>query len=168
MAAWNMTTPILKTDDDVQFYALRNAADAQSFADLNREWLKEFFYVEAEDERILSNPVATIIEPGGHIFLARTAEGTVGACALFPIPGGDFEFAKMAVSPRAQGRGIGRNLLLFALDQARTLGAKIVLICTSSTLGAANHLYKSVGFVPSTDPRHHAYARADVYLELTL
>lgn len=143
-------------------------ADLAAFSALNLEWLEAFFYIEPEDARILGNPRVHILDKGGRIVVAQEGDEILGCGALIPIAQGDYEFAKMGVSPHAQGKGIGRKILHKSVELARALGAQKLLICTSSTLIAANHLYTSYGFVPSTDPRHHAYARADVQLEFCL
>mgnify|MGYP000193393389 CR=1 FL=1 len=43
----------------------------------------------------------------------------LGTCAVKPYGDGRVELSKMAVTPRAQGRGIGRLLLLEAIDWFR-------------------------------------------------
>ena len=41
------------------------------FKRLNVEWLERYFYVEAIDHEVLSDPEGAILAPGGYIFLAR-------------------------------------------------------------------------------------------------
>lgn len=146
----------------------RTQEDFAAFAAINREWVERYFTVELEDERLFRDPEAEIIAKGGIILIAEEGGKTLGACALIPLDAGDFEFSKMGVVPEAQGRGIGQRLLEAAISRARAEGAKLLLICTSSSLGTANRMYRRFGFVDSTDPRHHAYDRADVFLEFVL
>ena len=40
------------------------------FKTLNLEWIEEFFVVEEEDLKILSNPKSYVIDKGGEIFFA--------------------------------------------------------------------------------------------------
>lgn len=69
----------------------------------------------------------------------------------------------MAVSPRVQGRDIGRILLRTALDQAR---AKSVVPASNAALAPAVHLYESLGFrhVPPTELAPSPYDRANVFM----
>ncbi len=55
------------------------------------------------------------------------------------------EIAKMIVHPRARRLGIGRALMIRALDRARDLGKTLVTLDTR-TGDVAEPLYKSVGF----------------------
>ena len=98
-------------------------ADAQALHDLNMEWLTAYFQVEPKDEATLSDPEGTVLARGGQIFLADWEGQTVGCVALLPIPDG-FEVAKMAVTPAVQGRGVGRQLLGYAIEWARAQGAR--------------------------------------------
>lgn len=52
----------------------------------------------------------------------------------------------IAVLPAAQGRGIGRGLLTYAMSHARALGLPRVHLCTNAKMTANIALYQSVGF----------------------
>lgn len=81
------------------------------FIRLNSEWIEIFFCLEESDLKILGDPEGEIIRKGGEIFLALTGGKAVGCCALICHPDtGRYELAKMAVSPAAQGKGIGFQL----------------------------------------------------------
>lgn len=71
----------------------------------------------------------------------------------------------MAVAPELRGAGIGRKLMLGALDAYRALGGRELFLESSRRLGPALALYESVGFRhrPAPRPGTH-YARADVYM----
>lgn len=142
--------------------------DAEIFAALNLEWLHEFFYVEEEDKRLLTNPFANIILKGGHIFCARRGSRVLGVCGLIKLDGEAYEIGKMAVDKAFRGQGIARLLMEAAIDRATRLGAQKILICTSSKLENAIRIYRGFGFIDSDDPRHHRYDRSDVYLEKEL
>jgi putative acetyltransferase len=78
-----------------------------------------------------------------------------------------YELAKMAVSPTAQGLGIGWALAQGILCKARQLGAHRVELVSNSTLAPALALYNKLGFraaplVPSP------YQRGDVRMVLDL
>ena len=72
---------------------------------------------------------------------------------------------RMFVSPDAAGRGIGRELILALIDQARAIAGVEQLNLTVITQNLrAIRLYESVGFIRySTEPR--AIRHGDVYLD---
>ncbi len=144
------------------------SGDAEVFARLNEEWITAFFVMEAEDANGLFHPESEILAPGGHIFLASLGADTVGCCALIFLQPGVYELAKMAVDPRFRGRGFGRELLYHVLKEARALGARTLVLQTSSRLENAIHLYVEAGFHRVPQIAGHQYARADVTMELDL
>ncbi|MEM9836554.1 MAG: GNAT family N-acetyltransferase [Bacteroidota bacterium] len=138
---------------------------AQAFRDLNLAWIKKYFVVEPIDLKSLDHP-GKIIANGGQIFIALLGGHAVGACALVPMPAEDeydYELSKMAVDPSAQGHGIGYQLAMKILDQARQLGARTVYLESNAILKPALKLYEKVGFV-YLDHRTSAYERADVFM----
>ena len=119
---------------------------------------------------MLGDPENLILRIGGKIFFARVGGETVGCVALIPMGAGVYELSKMAVRPSMRGRGIGRKLLLYAIGQARALGAASLFLGSSSKLKDAVHLYESIGFrhvPPESLPDMH-YKRADVFMDMTL
>ena len=63
--------------------------------------------MEESDYKALDHPDEYIISSGGHIFMAVYEGEVVGTCAIIKMNGKKYELAKMAVSPRAQGKSIG-------------------------------------------------------------
>jgi ribosomal protein S18 acetylase RimI-like enzyme len=61
------------------------------------------------------------------------------------------EVRALAVSPDAQGRGVGRALLRAVIERARKLGVRHLVLSTQSGMDAARYLYSSVGFVRLPD-----------------
>ena len=53
------------------------------------------------------------------------------------------------VLPRLRGRGVGRALVQAALDHAQACGCRRVTLLTDADNGRAQHLYRSLGLVPS-------------------
>jgi GNAT superfamily N-acetyltransferase len=141
---------------------------AAAFERLNREWIERLFALEPADEKILSNPEEAIIAPGGQIYFARFDREIVGTAAAVASGSGRFELAKMAVSPDAQGRGIGRLLGEAVIGFARSSGGQLVFLLTNSRLANAIHLYERLGFQHRPLPEDTGYRRADVYMELPL
>lgn len=123
------------------------------FADLNREWLEEYFEVEPTDAAILNDPQGKIIKPGGAILFARLHGEIVGTAALLPHEGGYLELTKMAVTGRQRGNGIGKKLAEAVLARAKQLGARDLYLLTSPELTAAVALYHKLGFKECTAPQ---------------
>lgn len=122
--------------------------------------------VEPHDREVLGNPECIILAGGGQIlFAVDEADRAIGTVALMPQGDGLWELTKMAVSPPARGRGIGRRLMEAVLDLYRTLGGRGLFLESSSKLPTALALYESVGFHhhPAPRPGSH-YARADVHM----
>lgn len=144
-------------------YAAQYAAD---FKRLNIEWLERYFYVEALDDKVLSDPQSSILDAGGQIFLARLDGRIVGTCALIRAGGDAVELSKMAVTPACQGLGIARRLIERAFDAFEASGAALLFLESNSKLQPAIQLYESSGFAHVARPAGEAhYQRADVYME---
>jgi putative acetyltransferase len=140
---------------------------AEAFDTLNRAWLVGHGLLESADELHLRHP-ETIIAAGGQIFVAIDDGTVIGTCAVMPHGPGEFELVKLAVSPVAQGRGIGRELVACTVDFARQQGAQRVTLLSSSRLAAALRLYERAGFKYAALPTSNPYATADVYMILDL
>lgn len=144
--------------------------DAAAFARLNEEWITTYFTLEAKDRDTLADPFGRYVATGGDVLLARHGDEVLGCVALEPEADGAFELSKMAVSPAAQGQGLGRRLLEAAIARARELGATALFLGSNRRLGPAVHLYESVGFahVPREDIGPMPYDRANVFMRLEL
>ena len=154
----------------IEIRSLAPDDDAAPFRTLNEEWITRYFTLEAKDIETLSDPEQSILQKGGHIFMAYAGAEGVGCVALIPMRNGVYEVAKMAVSPQLRGRGIGRRLLQHAIAQARSIGARSLFLGSNTRLKDAVHLYESVGFrhvKPETLPPT-PYSRADVFMEMSL
>ncbi|MGN7819179.1 bifunctional helix-turn-helix transcriptional regulator/GNAT family N-acetyltransferase [Chitinophaga sp. 22536] len=141
----------------------------QAFHDLNEEWISTYFKMEASDYKALDDPDGHILRKGGHIFVALYHDEPVGVCALIPMkdPDYDFELAKMAVSPRAQGKSIGWLLGKACIEKARELGASKVYLESNTILKPAISLYHKLGF-QKVAARKSPYERANIQMELAL
>ena len=89
----------------------------------------------------------------------------VGACAIIPMDDGGFELAKMAVSPRAQGLGIGFLIGRACIEKARSLGAPRVYLESNTALKPAINLYHKLGFRKAAGPPS-PYERCNIQMEL--
>ncbi|SKC54509.1 bifunctional helix-turn-helix transcriptional regulator/GNAT family N-acetyltransferase [Ohtaekwangia koreensis] len=141
----------------------------KAFRDLNEEWISKYFKMEEADYKALDNPKGYILKNGGHIYVALYDDVPVGVCALIKMddPVYDFELAKMAVSPRAQGKNIGYLLGQAVIKKAKSLGASKLYLESNTILVPAINLYHKLGFQKVVG---HAtpYERCNIQMELTL
>src|SRR5271163_1130599 len=151
-------------------FRLFQHGDGDAFRGLNEEWIERFFAIEEHDHVQLRDPENNILRSGGQIVMAVAGGERVGCCALIFVRAGVFEVAKMAVSERYRGHGIGRKLLEYTIAQAKALGAHTLELASNSKLANAVHLYESLGFrhLPPERVEPTPYARANVFMELHL
>jgi DNA-binding MarR family transcriptional regulator len=137
------------------------------FRQLNQEWITTYFVMEEADYQALDHPDEKIIQPGGSILMALYQGEPVGTCALIKLDDTTYELAKMAVSPKAQGKHVGWLLGQAILDKARELGARRVYLESNTMLKPAISLYHKLGFqriLGGTSP----YKRANIQMEVML
>ncbi|WP_428035323.1 bifunctional helix-turn-helix transcriptional regulator/GNAT family N-acetyltransferase [Amphritea sp.] len=150
-----------------------DAALRDDFKRLNMAWLKRYFdgEITERDEDALNNPEGYYLARGGYIWFARNVADNqvVGCVALACHADGRFEISKMGVDEAWQTVGVGRRLLMAALDKARELGVAEVFLESSSKLDRALQLYRNLGFRQMPHPDGHSYySRADIYMALSL
>lgn len=137
------------------------------FESLNRQWIEKYFSMEERDVFVLTRPEEAILRAGGAILMAEYDGVIAGTVALLKVDATTFEFTKMAVDENFRRKGIAEALSHAALQKARSLGAKRVVLYSHSTLTGAIALYEKLGF------RHllieeMPYRRADVKMEILL
>lgn len=138
------------------------------FRRLNVAWLERYFKVEPIDERVLGNPEAEVLAPGGEILFALLQYQVVGTVGLKVEDGDSDELTKMAVDERWLGQGYGQCLLQAAVDLARERGKRRVVLYTQTSLKPAISLYRKHGFVTLDEPRCGKYSRCDIKMEKVL
>lgn len=153
--------------DEVRIVEASDERHLAAFRDLNLEWITRFFEVEPSDQRVLNDPMSYIIDKGGSIMMAMLGEEIIGTCALVKVNDKLYELAKMAVTPRAQGRNAGYLLGKAVIEKAKAIGAEKVFLLTNSGLHPALSLYRKLGFadVPLGNAE---YKRSDVRMEMVL
>ncbi|WP_212003048.1 GNAT family N-acetyltransferase [Chitinophaga sp. HK235] len=141
----------------------------KAFRDLNEEWISTWFKMEPADYKALDDPEGYILRKGGHILVALYNDEPVGVCALIRMqdPDYDYELAKMAVSPRVQGKNIGWLLGDACVQKARSLGASRIYLESNTILKPAINLYHKLGF-QKVAGRSTPYERCNIQMELVL
>jgi len=140
-----------------------------AFKLLNEEWINAYFKMEEADYKAVEHPDEYILQKGGHIFVALYKNEPVGVCALLKLddPNYDYELAKLAVTPKIQGKGIGLMLGEAVVNKAIELGGNKIYLESNTILEPAIHLYKKLGFkkiVGHTTP----YERCNIQMELLI
>ena len=85
-----------------------------------------------------------------HFQVARDADGIIGY-AVCGRSGHRGYVQRLAVAPRAQGRGVGAALLLDGLRWLRRWGARDALVNTQEDNARSLRLYQRIGFVLQPD-----------------
>ncbi|MBO9595292.1 MAG: GNAT family N-acetyltransferase [Niabella sp.] len=139
------------------------------FRTLNEAWISQYFEMEETDIRALNHPDKYILNKGGHILVALYEQKPVGVCALIKMddPDYDYEMAKMAVAPEAQGKNIGKLLADAIIQKAKELGASRLYLESNTRLKAAISLYYKLGF-KKINNRPSPYKRANIQMALDL
>lgn len=156
----------LREGVDVQIvpFVPKYAAD---FKNLNEAWISQYFKMEEADYKSLDHPQEYILDKGGYILIALYLNEPVGVCALLKVDNDTFELAKMAVSAKVKGKGIGFMLCNAAKEKAKNIGAKKLRLESNTILKPAINLYHKLGFkeitgIPSP------YQRCNIQMELAL
>lgn len=132
-----------------------NASASISDADLNTLLFEVYVnegFVDAEHARTIFNPA--LVRQRGDIIAAREGGDLAGMLILVTPHSSARRLAKdqeaelhlLAVKPEFRGRGIGRQLVQAALDQAIFHQYPKILLWTQPRMLAAQRLYQSVGF----------------------
>ncbi|GAB4045538.1 bifunctional helix-turn-helix transcriptional regulator/GNAT family N-acetyltransferase [Spirosoma litoris] len=158
----------LRESKDVQIIPYQHQHQAQ-FKSLNEEWISAYFTMEESDYKVLDNPQTHILDKGGKVFVALYQHEPVGVCALIKMddPVYEYELAKMAVSPKAQGKSIGKRLGEAVIQAARELGASRLYLESNTRLTPAINLYHKLGFQKVVG-RSSPYQRCNIQMELNL
>lgn len=140
-----------------------------AFKALNEEWISTFFEMEEADYKALDNPKEYILDKGGKILVALYKQEPLGVCALIKMndQNYDFEMAKMAVSPKAQGKNLGWLLGQAIIDSAKQFGASKIYLESNTILKPAINLYQKMGFEKIVG-HQTPYKRCNIQMELNL
>ncbi len=139
-----------------------------AFEALNMTWLEAHSLLEPVDVEYLQNPETLILANGGQLFFALRDGTAIGTAAAIRVSENTVELAKLAVSPLAQGQGIGRRLSETVIEFARAQGATAVVLTSNTALVQAIRLYESMGFEHQPMPENVPYQTADVYMAFAL
>ena len=80
------------------------------------------------------------------LWVALSDGEVVGSIALRDLGDDELELKRMYLRSSQRGRGLGKQLLVTALDWARAHGATVIKLDTSERMLAAQRLYEASGF----------------------
>ena len=124
-------------------------------------------FVEPEGtDQDLCDVNAAYISGGGAFRVLLDDERLIGMYGLHWESPDVVELRKMYLEPSYKGRGLGKDLLKDAIDQARTLGFTAMVLETNTCLFEAVSLYRRFGFVEMQ--RAHLAPRCDLAMRLDL
>lgn len=141
---------------------------AEDFASLNYEWLNTYFIIEEHDREMLNDPQKYILENQGQVLLAEIDNIIVGTVALLYIDENTYEVAKMAVAQGYKGKQICKKLMLEAIEYAKKVGKKELILESNTKLVPAINLYRKVGFKAIDLDPETPYERCDIRMKMEL
>ncbi len=141
--------PFEPSDDREVIGWFTTADELRRFAGSSLRWPLNERQLQAVRDGPNLSPFSAYLSPArhpacGHIELVRLSEPGV------------VRFARVALAPSVRGRGLGRELIGLALEQARSWDARQVDLFVFEDNEPARRLYASFGFhqigVDPTDP----------------
>lgn len=118
-----------------------------------------------EDNSFLS--IDELCAPGIHFFGARFEDKLVGTAALAEKTG-YVEVKSMFVDEAARGKGVADSLMQQLIQEARALGAPMMLLETGNVLAAAHRLYGRHGFQKRGPFGDYSQNTTSVFMEKAL
>lgn len=105
--------------------------------------------------------------PGGALVMALVEGEPAGCAALRPFEEGRCEAKRLYVRPQYRGMGLGRALLVWVIEEARTLGYSELVGDTVPQMQTALAMYDRSGF-ERTAPYSASPTPGAIYLRLKL
>ncbi|SIT88384.1 N-acetylglutamate synthase, GNAT family [Edaphobacillus lindanitolerans] len=82
----------------------------------------------------------------GECLIAESEQGTIGVYVLLPTRPGTVELVNVAVAEELHGRGIGKRLVMDAIETARARGFMTIEVGTGNSSLGQLALYQKCGF----------------------
>jgi len=98
---------------------------------------------------------AITADPNQRLLVAEQDSAIVGTFQLSFLPGLSFRGAwrgqieAVRIASHLRGQGLGRELILWALDRCRERGCRLVQLTTHKSRDRAHAFYERLGFEPS-------------------
>lgn len=101
------------------------------------------------DLLLMADPSIQMVEKylqNGQCFIAVEFNRVMGVYILIPTGTGTIELVNIAVAEEYQGKGIGKKLVLDAVERAKSLGYKKIEVGTGNSSINQLALYQKCGF----------------------
>ena len=147
-------------------------AESAADLDLTRTLFREYQAELGVDlcfqgfERELAELPGNYAAPVGRLLLAFEHVEPAGCVALRPFDLKRGEMKRLYVRPAFRGRGLGRELAVKIIDEARAAGYHEMVLDTLDTLKPAIELYRSLG-APQPFGRDAAHVKRRAGAEVT-
>ncbi|MHC4599779.1 MAG: GNAT family N-acetyltransferase [Planctomycetota bacterium] len=120
-----------------------------------------------DKDRDLNDIAKSYLEAGGTFRIVESKRGNIVGCyGLYPKSRTTVELRKMYLNDYYHGHSIGNRMMEEALETARDLGFKEMVLETNSALPVATKLYEKFGFQPC--PPEQLSDRVDGAMRLDL
>ena len=130
-------------------------------------WLGFSLCFQNFDEELAGLPGA-YAPPRGRLLLALHDGETAGCVALRPILDDACEMKRLYVRPAFRGLGLGRELAVRIVEEARALGyARMLLDTVPDKMAGAIKVYRSLGFEERA-PYYQTPDQGFLFMELKL
>lgn len=167
----------------IEIFPAETDKDIEAANQLNREYLgwcvdesRRLLGEELDLEELYNHSLAdqeAFLTDTGRLLLANI-DGEIGGIAcLKKIRSDTCEIKRMYVQPSFRGKRLGQQLISRLIEEARTIGYKLMLLDSDPYMSKAHEIYKELGFV-ETDPYPEAemdgsdYSQHMVYMELRI
>jgi ribosomal protein S18 acetylase RimI-like enzyme len=138
--------------------------DGSADAVLNSVYLSPERTRNFVDTLVLHDGCGRFLAEASLVALGR--EGLAGVVLCSRVSPRNGHLCQVSVLPRAQGRGLGRALVVGALEQFKTCGLSTASLSVTAGNDRALRLYTSLGFRPQRTYGAHAWVRPPGRLHL--
>jgi len=111
-------------------------------------WLSVDLSFQRFEEELAGLPEPSYVAPEGALFLALVDGQPAGCVGVRHFEASTCEMKRLFVRDAFKGHGVGRALAKKAVEKARVLGYKRMLLDTLAHMRPAIELYTSLGFQP--------------------
>lgn len=101
------------------------------------------------DLLLLADPSQKLVEEyvqRGECYIAESSDQMIGVYVLLPTRPETVELVNIAVAEKQQGRGIGKQLVMNAIQTAKSKGYKTIEVGTGNSSIGQLALYQKCGF----------------------